>query len=143
MQQILLTAEAPKHRRIPVVFLDDTVPPKKRFAKGVPKSGVAVEGFAAVQLLEREDAMDMERSAYEIDPISGTGARSEAARDQGHSASADFSAVGLAVTTAGVGRGARSARGCQRPRRRILAAQPHPLTIGTPAAIVFCNSRHG
>lgn len=63
MRAILLP-RAPRHRVIPVIMLDDTVPPAKRFKDNVPRPGVAIEGFAAVQLLERTDAMDMERSSF-------------------------------------------------------------------------------
>lgn len=63
----ILVRGAPKHRLIPVVFLDDTVTPKKRFQGAEPRPGVAVEGFAAVQLLERTDAMDLERSSFTPD----------------------------------------------------------------------------
>lgn len=60
----LLLPNAPRYRLIPVTFLDDTVPTDKRFHGDQPRSDVAIEGFAAVQLLERTDAMDMERSRY-------------------------------------------------------------------------------
>jgi hypothetical protein len=66
MRAILLP-RAPQHRVIPVVMLDDEVSPAKRFKGATPRPGVAVEGFAAVQLLERTDAMDMERSSFSPD----------------------------------------------------------------------------
>ncbi len=66
MRDILLP-HASKHRVIPVIMLDDTVPTAKRLQNGIPRPGVAVEGFAAVQLLERIDAMDMDRSTFTPD----------------------------------------------------------------------------
>jgi hypothetical protein len=67
MREMLLH-DVPSHRVIPVTFLDDTVPTNERFENGAPRPGVAVQGFAAVQLLERLDAFDMERSEYTADP---------------------------------------------------------------------------
>jgi hypothetical protein len=53
------------HRLIPVIMLDDTVPTKARLdAGGNPRPGVAVEGFAAVQITHYTDAFDWERSEY-------------------------------------------------------------------------------
>lgn len=66
MRAVLL-ADAPRHRVIPVRMLDDTVPTAERFAGAAPRPGVAIEGFAAVQLLEYTDAMDMQRSEYTPD----------------------------------------------------------------------------
>jgi hypothetical protein len=68
MRAILLP-QAPEHRLFRVSFIDDTVEPDVRFDdQGKPRSGVAVEGFAAVQFLAHIDAMDMERSDYTPDP---------------------------------------------------------------------------
>lgn len=66
MRSILLP-DAPKHRTVPVTMLDFYVPTAERLIRGEPAPGVAIEGFAAVQLLEATDAMDMERSIYETD----------------------------------------------------------------------------
>lgn len=66
MRGVLLPG-APRHRVISIIMLDDTVPTADRFVEDRPRPGVAVEGFAAVQLLERTDAMDMERSVYTLD----------------------------------------------------------------------------
>jgi hypothetical protein len=63
----IVLRQAPGHRVIPVSMLDFHVPAKDRMAHGKPKPGVAIEGFAAVQLLERTDAMDMERSTFTPD----------------------------------------------------------------------------
>lgn len=67
MRAIVLDA-APAHRVIPVTLLDDTVPTAQRLdAAGEPRPGVALEGFAAVQLLEHADVMDLARSKYSVD----------------------------------------------------------------------------
>ena len=58
MRAILLP-HAARHRVIPVVMLDDSIPPDRRNA--------TIDGFAAVQLLELTAAMDMERSVYTPD----------------------------------------------------------------------------
>lgn len=63
----LLLPDAPAHRVIPVSFIDDTVPSDERFDGNVPRPGVTVDGFAAIQFLERTDAMDMERSEFTPD----------------------------------------------------------------------------
>jgi len=67
MRAILL-GDAPEHRVMPVAFLDDMVPTAERFENRTPRPGVAIEGFAAIQILERTDAFDMERSEYTPDP---------------------------------------------------------------------------
>lgn len=69
MRAVLLP-QAPKHRLIPIAFIDDTVlEDEDRFdERGKPRPGVAIDGFAAVQFLEHVDAMDMERSDYTPDP---------------------------------------------------------------------------
>lgn len=69
MRAILLMPNAPEHRVIPVTMLDDTVPTSQRFESGEPRPGVAVDGFAAVQILERTDAMDMEASDFVPDTL--------------------------------------------------------------------------
>ena len=63
MRKLLLT-DTVEHRLIPVSFLDDMVPTAERFENGKPRTGVAIEGFAAVQLLRPIDAFDMQHSEY-------------------------------------------------------------------------------
>lgn len=66
MRDVLLP-HTPMHRIIPVTFLDDTVEPDKRFDAGEPRANVAIDGFAAVQLIERIDAMDSNTSEFTPD----------------------------------------------------------------------------
>jgi hypothetical protein len=66
MRDVLLPHTA-KHRVIPVTFLDDTIDPAERFDGEKPRPGAAIEGFAAVQILERTDAMDMTASSFTPD----------------------------------------------------------------------------
>lgn len=59
-----------EHRAFPVVMLDDTVPPEKRFDQsGKPRAGVAVSGFFAVQITKYTEAFDWERSEYDRDEV--------------------------------------------------------------------------
>jgi hypothetical protein len=63
MRETLLSLGPVAHRLVPVIMLDDTVPTGDRFdTSGQPRPGVAVKGFAAMQLLEHVDALDWERS---------------------------------------------------------------------------------
>lgn len=56
------------HREIPVVMLDDTAEVKFNRA-GEPLPGVAVHGFAAVQITQYSEAFDWERSEYIRDDL--------------------------------------------------------------------------
>lgn len=68
MREALLGRGDVPHRLIPVTMLDDTIPTKARLAPtGEPRPGVALDGLAAVQLLEHLDAFDWDRSEYTRD----------------------------------------------------------------------------
>jgi hypothetical protein len=55
-------------RSIPVVMVERSVAEEERFdEQGRPQSGVAREGFSAIQISEFSDAFDWERSKYEED----------------------------------------------------------------------------
>jgi hypothetical protein len=56
------------HRSVPVVMVERAVAEEERFdEQGRPQSGVAREGFSAIQISEFSDAFDWERSKYEED----------------------------------------------------------------------------
>jgi len=68
MRRVLSELGEFSHREIPVTMLDDTVPTAQRLdASGNPRPGVAMEGFAGVQMTEHLDAFDWERSRYKRD----------------------------------------------------------------------------
>lgn len=50
-----------------MTFLDDTIDPAERFDADSPRPGAVIDGFAAVQTLERTDAMDMAASSFTPD----------------------------------------------------------------------------
>lgn len=56
------------YRSIPVVLIERAVAEDERFdEQGRPQSGVAREGFSAIQISEFSDAFDWDRSRYEAD----------------------------------------------------------------------------
>jgi hypothetical protein len=65
MRTVLQAAGKFQCREIPVVMLDDTVPKSELFpAGGEPDAKYALEGFAAIQLLQHLDAFDWDRSEF-------------------------------------------------------------------------------
>lgn len=66
MRDILLP-HAPRCRSIPVTLLDDTVEADQRLDGDKPHTDTAIEGFAAMQILERTDVMDMGKSSFTPD----------------------------------------------------------------------------
>lgn len=66
MLKVLCSVGEFAHREVSVAMIDDTIPAERRFdPHGKLLSGVANDGFVALQLLDQLDAIDWKRSEFD------------------------------------------------------------------------------